>query len=78
MEYIERAKKFRTKKRLGQNFLVESEIASYIVDSANITKETCVIEIGPGLGALTEFAVKKAGLLMAFEIDKNMVRENKR
>ena len=60
-------------KALGQNFLVEEEIASYIVDSANITKETCVIEIGPGLGALTEFAVKKAGLLMAFEIDKNMV-----
>ncbi len=60
-------------KALGQNFLVEEEIASYIVDSANITKDTCVIEIGPGLGALTEFAIKKAGLLMAFEIDKNMV-----
>lgn len=60
-------------KALGQNFLVEEEIASYIVDSANITKDTCVIEIGPGLGALTEFAIKKAALLMAFEIDKNMV-----
>ena len=68
-----RANNLVANKALGQNFLVESEIASYIVDSANITKETCVIEIGPGLGALTEFAVKKAGLLMAFEIDKNMV-----
>ena len=68
-----RANNLVANKALGQNFLVESEIASYIVDSANITEETCVIEIGPGLGALTEFAVKKAGLLMAFEIDKNMV-----
>ena len=61
-------------KSLGQNFLVESDIASYIVDSANITKDTCVIEIGPGLGALTEFALKKAGHVKAFEIDNNMVK----
>lgn len=61
-------------KSLGQNFLVESDIAEYIVDTANITSSTCVIEIGPGLGALTEFAVKKAGLVMAFEIDNNMVK----
>lgn len=61
-------------KSLGQNFLVESDIAEYIVNSANITSSTCVIEIGPGLGALTEFAVKQAGLVMAFEIDKNMVK----
>ena len=61
-------------KSLGQNFLVESDIAEYIVNSANITSNTCVIEIGPGLGALTEFALKQAGLLMAFEIDNNMVK----
>lgn len=60
-------------KALGQNFLVEEHIASEIADSANITKNTCVIEIGPGLGALTEFVVKKAGLVRAFEIDANMV-----
>lgn len=60
-------------KSLGQNFLVESDIAEYIVNSANITKDSCVIEIGPGLGALTEFIVKQAGLVMAFEIDLNMV-----
>ena len=61
-------------KSLGQNFLVESDIAEYIVNSANITKDTCVIEIGPGLGALTEFAIKQAGLVKAFEIDNNMVK----
>ena len=60
-------------KALGQNFLVESDIASFIVDSANITNETLVIEIGPGMGALTEFAIEKAKKVKAFEIDNNMV-----
>lgn len=60
-------------KSLGQNFLVEENIAREIVESANITSSTCVVEIGPGLGALTEFALEKAGLVMAFEIDANMV-----
>jgi len=60
-------------KALGQNFLVEETIANEIIEKANITKETCVIEIGPGLGALTELIVNKAGLLKCFEIDKNMV-----
>ena len=54
--------------------MVESDIATFIVDSANISKDTCVIEIGPGLGALTEIALEKAGLVMAFEIDANMVK----
>ena len=60
-------------KALGQNFLVEHEIASYIVDNACITDNTCVIEIGPGMGALTEFALKVAKQVKVFEIDANMV-----
>lgn len=60
-------------KALGQNFLVEHEIASYIVDNALISNETCVIEIGPGMGALTEFAIKKAKTVKVYEIDSNMV-----
>lgn len=60
-------------KALGQNFLVEENIAKEIVDNAFITNKTCVIEIGPGLGALTEFIVQKAKLTILFEIDKNMV-----
>ena len=51
-------------KSLGQNFLVESEIAIEIVNSANIDKDTCVIEIGPGLGALTEIALEKASIIL--------------
>lgn len=61
-------------KALGQNFLVESDIAKEIVEKANVSKQTCVIEIGPGLGALTEILVEKAGLVKAFEIDENMVK----
>lgn len=60
-------------KSLGQNFLVEEEIAKYIVDNANLTPNSCVIEVGPGLGALSEFIVQSKANLYAFEIDKNMV-----
>lgn len=63
----------KANKSLGQNFLVEEEIAQEIIKSAHITSATCVIEIGPGLGALTEFCVKEAGLVLAYEIDENMV-----
>ena len=68
-----KANKLVANKSLGQNFLVEEKIAQEIVESAKITSSTCVVEIGPGLGALTEFALEKAGLVMAFEIDANMV-----
>ena len=60
-------------KALGKNFLVEENSAKEIVNSANIDKDTCVIEIGPGLGALTELLVDKAKYVCAYEIDKNMV-----
>lgn len=64
----------KANKALGQNFLVESDIASFIVESANIDKETTIIEIGPGMGALTEFELDKAKQVIAYEIDKNMVQ----
>lgn len=60
-------------KSLGQNFLVDGDIANYIVNSAKITSSSCVIEIGPGLGALSEFIIEQANLTYLFEIDKNMV-----
>lgn len=61
-------------KALGQNFLIEDEIAKYITNNADVDKETFVIEIGPGLGALTEYLVTIAGMVRAFEIDSNMVK----
>lgn len=71
----ETLKKYHLKanKALGQNFLVESQIAQEIVDQMGIEEDTIVIEIGPGLGSLTEILVTKAKAVYAFEIDEHMV-----
>lgn len=60
------------KKKLGQNFLIDDLSLSNIVDSAEITKGDVVIEIGPGLGNLTEYILNAGASIIAFEIDKNM------
>lgn len=62
------------KKKFGQNFLVDQNILNKIVDGAKISQNTVVVEIGPGLGALTEHLCKKAKEVIAFEIDPDMVR----
>lgn len=61
------------KKSLGQNFLVEPNILEKMIESGQITKETTVIEIGPGIGALTEFLAVRAKQIYAFEIDNRFV-----
>ncbi len=61
------------KKKFGQNFLVDQNILSNIIDKAEITKEKNVIEIGPGLGALTELLCEKANKVLAFEIDSTLI-----
>lgn len=63
----------RAKKKFGQNFLQDKNIINNIISEAEITKETLVIEIGPGTGALTRFLVEKAGLVLAYEIDKDLI-----
>ena len=60
-------------KSLGQNFLIDDEAVSGIVDSANITKDDLVIEIGPGLGTLTKELLDKAGKVICIELDKRMI-----
>lgn len=60
-------------KALGQNFLVDEDIAKEIVKKANINENSFVIEIGPGLGALSEIIVTKTNHFEMYEIDKNMV-----
>ena len=52
-------------KKLGQNFLIDDEAINKIVDSANLTKEDLVMEIGPGLGTLTSMLLEKAGKVIA-------------
>ena len=59
-------------KSLGQNFLINDSVVDKIVESAEITKEDLVIEIGPGLGNLTEFLLEKAGKVIAIELDERM------
>ena len=61
-------------KKLGQNFLIDDEAIDKIVDSANLTKEDLVIEIGPGLGTLTSMLLEKAGKVIAIELDDRMVK----
>lgn len=64
---------FSFKKSLGQNFLIDPNVLNRIVDHANVTEETGVIEIGPGIGALTEQLAKRAKKVVAFEIDQRLI-----
>ena len=60
-------------KNLGQNFLIDDDVVNKIVETANISKEDLIIEIGPGLGTLTSRMLEKAGKVIAIELDKKMV-----
>ncbi|MCO4585155.1 dimethyladenosine transferase [Streptococcus infantarius subsp. infantarius] len=64
---------FTFKKSFGQNFLTDTNILQKIVDTAEIDKNVNVIEIGPGIGALTEFLAENAAEVMAFEIDDRLI-----
>lgn len=64
---------FSFKKSLGQNFLTEPNILHKIVETAAIDEETNVIEVGPGIGALTEYLARAAHEVIAFEIDDRLI-----
>ena len=64
---------FSFKKSLGQNFLTEPNILQKIVATAEIDKGTNVIEVGPGIGALTEHLARAAHQVLAFEIDDRLI-----
>lgn len=64
---------FSFKKSLGQNFLIDPNILRNIVSHANLTKDSAAIEIGPGIGALTEHLAREAGKVIAFEIDQRLL-----
>ena len=63
----------RANKSLGQNFLVSDEAVERIVESAEISKDDLVIEIGPGLGTLTSKLLEKAGKVISIELDDRMI-----
>jgi len=75
MNYFERAKQYRAKKRLGQNFLTDGEVIDDIIEAADIQPDDIVVEIGAGLGFVTEQLVDYAKKVIAIELDEDMVRE---
>lgn len=64
---------FFIKKKYGQNFLIDSNILNNIVNAASIDNTTDVIEIGPGLGSLTEIIASKAKRVLCYEIDSDLI-----
>lgn len=64
---------FHIKKKYGQNFLTDQNILRKIIDTAVIDTETLVVEIGPGLGSMTELLLEKAKSVLAYEIDKDLI-----
>lgn len=59
-------------KKFGQNFLIDTNVIKRIVESAKLDKDTCVIEIGPGIGALTEYLSYSAAKVRCYEIDERL------
>lgn len=78
VDYLQRAKFFKTKKRLGQNFLINADVIDAILDYANISKDDIVLEIGPGVGFVTEQLVKYAKKVIAIELDEEAISELKK
>lgn len=78
MNYFDRAKYFKTKKRLGQNFLINGDVIADIIKNADIQPEDTILEIGPGVGFVTEQLVKYAKRVIAIELDEDAIKELKK
>lgn len=64
---------FTFQKKFGQNFLVDKNILEKIIDAAQITENDCVLEIGPGIGTMTQYLAERAKSVVAVEIDKHLI-----
>ena len=64
---------FNFQKKFGQNFLIDPTVLDRIIRAARITKEDCVLEIGPGIGTMTQYLAESAGSVVAVEIDQNLI-----
>lgn len=64
---------FNFQKKFGQNFLVDANVLERIIAAAEITKGDCVLEIGPGIGTMTQYLAESAGEVVAVEIDRNLI-----
>ena len=72
-KFIMKKYNIRADKNLGQNFLIDENIADKIIESSLISSEDLIIEIGPGLGTLTSKLLEKAGKVICIELDKRMI-----
>lgn len=64
---------FNFQKKFGQNFLIDTHVLDKIINAAEITKEDFVLEIGPGIGTMTQYLCENAREVVAVEIDKNLI-----
>lgn len=64
---------FKFQKKFGQNFLIDTHVLEKIIESAGITKDDLVLEIGPGIGTMTQYLCENAREVMAVEIDNNLI-----
>ena len=65
--------KFNFQKKYGQNYLIDTNVLEKILSAAEITGEDCVLEIGPGIGTMTQRLAERAGEVVAVEIDRNLI-----
>ncbi len=64
---------FNFQKKFGQNFLIDTGVLERIIDAAEITEDDCVLEIGPGIGTMTQYLAERAREVVAVEIDKALI-----
>ena len=64
---------FMFQKKFGQNFLIDTHVLEKIISAAGITKDDCVLEIGPGIGTMTQYLAENAGHVVAVEINRNLI-----
>ena len=64
---------FNFQKKFGQNFLIDTRVLERIIEASEITKDDCVLEIGPGIGTMTQYLAESAREVIAVEIDKTLI-----
>ena len=64
---------FNFQKKFGQNFLIDTRVLDKIIAAAHITKEDMILEIGPGIGTMTQYLCENAREVTAVEIDENLI-----
>ena len=67
--------RFNFQKKFGQNFLIDTHVLDKIIDASGVTEDDFVLEIGPGIGTMTQYLCERAREVVAVEIDKNLISD---